>query len=130
MSWLGATEAEVLGRRGPLAERVEALRADARSRAPGRTADLVSARVAGLVQGTGSLEAFGELDDGERAVVALAEQFLVDAHGIDDAMVAALAPHYAPAEQLAILFHLTLADGFAKLAHVAGVPAERPEEAP
>jgi alkylhydroperoxidase family enzyme len=130
VSWLGATEADVLARREPLAGRVRALRDEARSRAPGRTADLVTARVASLVQGTGSLEPFGELTEGERAVVALAEQFLVDAHGIDDAMVAALSPHYTPDEQLAILFHLTLADGFTKFAHVAGVPAARPEEAP
>jgi benzoate membrane transport protein len=47
-------------------------------------------------------------------VVAIAEQFLLDAHGIDDSMVAALGAHFTPAEQVAIMFHLALADGFTK----------------
>ena len=80
------------------------------------------------ISGTGSIDDAGPLDAAEQAVVALTEQFLIDAHGIDDALVARLAEHYTPAELIAIMFQLAFADGFTKFRRVFGVadPADEP----
>jgi hypothetical protein len=126
MSWLGGRTSlgEVLGLRAPLGGQVEGLRTDAAATAPGRTAQLITARVEQLVSGEGSLASFGPLTPGEQTVVDIADQFLLDAHGIDDALMASLGQHYTAAEQVGLLFHLALADGFAKFGRVFGVSEE------
>ena len=53
-----------------------------------------------------------------QAVLAVTEQFLLDAHAIDDSMIGALSQHYAPADLVAIMFHLALVDGFTKFNRV------------
>lgn len=127
MSWLAGRSSlsDVLRLRAPLGQQVDELRADAAATAPGRTAALISARVNQLVAGTGSIEPFGALTPAEQAVVDVTDQFLLDAHGIDDAMMGALAAHYTPSEQVGLLFHLALADGFTKFTKVFGL-AEDP----
>ena len=42
---------------------------------------------------------------------------------VDDAMVAGLRHHFSDADVVAIMFHLALSDGFAKLGHAMGAPA-------
>lgn len=128
MSWLGGrtTLGELLRLREPLGQQVDTLRAEATSTAPGRTAALITARVEQLVTGAGSLAAFGSLTAAEQVVVDITDQFLLDAHGIDDALMASLGRHYSPAEQVGMLFHLALADGFTKFGRVFGVAEEAP----
>lgn len=122
-SWLASAgdEAALLDRLPVLAPKLAALRGDAAAECPGRTADLIQTRATQLITGAGDLDAFGELDAGEQTVVALTEQFLIDAHGIDDDLVARLGEHYTPAEQIAIMFQLAFADGFTKFRRIFGV---------
>ncbi len=100
----------------PLLEQATRLRRDAANRTPGRLAELIDARVAQLV---GTAAAGDRLPDdlspGEQTVIDLVEQFLVDVHGITDTQFARLGDHYTNAEQVAVMFHLALADGFTKL---------------
>ncbi len=107
-----------------LEARVAALRGDAVRAAPGRTAALISARTRQMVHGGAMVddrgEPFGDLDEAELAVLAVVEQFVLDAHGIDDELFARLGRHYSTEEQVGLLFHLALADGFAKLDLVEG----------
>lgn len=123
MSWLddraddrpGDLPGDLLGAVGPdLAGQIEGMRREAALATPGRTGELISLRAQQMVTGVGSSNDLGPLTDAEQLVVALAEQFLLDAHGIDDSMVAALGQYFTPAEQVAIMFHLALADGFTK----------------
>jgi hypothetical protein len=122
-SWLAAAgaEADLIARLPVLAPKLTALRADAAAECPGRTAAIIQARAGQLVTGAGSMDDFGALDAGEQTVVALTEQFLLDVHGIDDALVARLGEHYTPAEQIAIFFQLAFADGFTKFRRIFGV---------
>jgi hypothetical protein len=126
MSWLGGRTSlgEVLRLRGPLGGQVDDLRAEAAGTAPGRTAQVITARVEQLVSGEGSLESFGRLTPAEQVVVDITDHFLLDSHGIDDALMASLGQHYTAAEQVGLLFHLALADGFAKFGRVFGVSEE------
>lgn len=123
MSWLGGRTSlgELLRLRAPLGGQVDDLRADAAGSAPGRTAALITARVEQLVAGEGSLASFGPLTPAEQVVVDITDQFLLDAHGIDDGLMASLGQHYTADEQVGLLFHLALADGFAKFGRVFGV---------
>lgn len=100
----------------PLLEQASELRRDAADRAPGRLAELIDTRVAQLV-GTADVGVTlpDDVSPAEQVVIDLVEQFLVDVHGITDAQFAGLTDHYTNAEQMAIMFHLALADGFAKL---------------
>ena len=98
-----------------LAAEAARFRADARSRVPGRLADLIDARVTRLLGVDPEACLPDDLTEAERVVVDVAEQFLVDVHGLTDAAFARLSDHYTAAEQVAIVFHLALADGFTKL---------------
>ncbi len=120
MSWLADAHSvgELLQLRGELGEQVEGLRAEAAAVAPGRTAELISARAAQMIAGTGSLEQFGELSPAEQVVVEVTDRFFFDAHAIDDTLFAELGSHYTPAEQVGLLFHLALTDGFTRMARV------------
>jgi hypothetical protein len=128
MSWLRdrASALQLLATRPDLARQLRVLRDDASNGAPGRTAGLITARAQQIVTGSGSLGSFGALTDAEQVVVDVTEQFLIDAHGIDDSLIARLSGHYNPAEQVAIMFHLALADGFTKFNRVFDVPATDP----
>ncbi|CAB4559776.1 MAG: hypothetical protein F2534_08675 [Actinobacteria bacterium] len=124
--WPGghASEASLLAVRSGLAEPLADLRAQTRHECPGRTAAIIDARIGQMITGQGGLEPFGELTDAEQAVVAVAEQFLLDAHGVDDALMARLTASYTPAETIAIMFQLAFADGFTKLRRVMGLPSD------
>lgn len=126
MTWLaGSGDVEALLRvRGDLGERVQALRGHAAAAAPGRTAELIVARAAQMVSGDGSLESFGALSTAEQVVVEVTDRFLFDAHAIDDSLFAGLGEHYTPAEQVGLLFHLALADGFTRMSRVFDAPEE------
>jgi hypothetical protein len=109
-----------------LVELAERLRAETVDRVPGRLATLIEWRVGQLLGITvggdstvgGSLPT--DLDDAERAVIDVTEQFMVDVHGLTDRQLAVLDAYYSHADIVAIMFHLALVDGFAKLRLVAG----------
>jgi hypothetical protein len=126
VTWLaGARDVEqLLQVRGTLGELVEGLRAEAAAAAPGRTAELIDGRARQMIVGDASLEAFGQLTAAEQVVVEITDSFLFDAHAIDDALFARLGEHYTPAEQVGLLFHLALADGFTRMARVFDAPEE------
>ena len=124
-SWLGGhdDEATLLAVRTGLADQLAQLRGDTAQECPGRSAALIEARIGQMITGEGSMAAFGPLDAAEETVVAVAEQFALEVHGIDDALMARLGEHYTPAEQVAIMFRMAFADGFTKLRRVLDVPA-------
>lgn len=93
---------------------VTRLRAEAAACVPGRVAELIEQRVLQL-HGLDAAQLPSDLAAGERVALDVAEQFVVDVHGLTDAQVAAMSGYFSDAERLAIMFHLSLVDGFAKL---------------
>jgi hypothetical protein len=133
VSWLPGTPDDApdvataaLALLAPTGAMAERLRSDARDACPGRTAAIITARVEGLITGSGSLAAFAPLTDAEEALVAVVEQFVIDPHGMDDATFGRLGRSYETADQVAMLFHLALADGFTKLSTVLADPSDEP----
>jgi hypothetical protein len=115
-TWLGEASADELLHGATVGPAVQQLRSLAASLAPGRTGDLIAARVQQMIDGTPAAEVPNT--DAEHAVVAMAEQFLLDAHGIDDSMIDGLRRWYTDPEVVAIMFHLALVDGFTKFGRV------------
>ncbi len=103
----------------PLLADAEALAASARDRLPVGLADAIERRIGDVVAGTRAAPPAG-VSDAELLVVDLAEQFAIDAHGIDDAQVERVREHYRDDEVVAIMFHFALSDGLAKLRAVNG----------
>jgi hypothetical protein len=109
------------GERLRLTELADRLRAEAVARVPGRLAHLIELRVEQLIGLADPGAVFpADLDDAERAVVDVTEQFMVDVHGLSDEQFALLGPYYSDADVVAIMFHLALVDGFGKLRLVIG----------
>jgi hypothetical protein len=115
---------DVLGLRPQLAEQLSALVARSAQRLPGRLDALMSARVeqlrgremvdvelGDLVRHSSNRPA---LSDGERAVIALTEQFVIDVRGIGDSGFDAVKAHYSDDEVAAISFRLALLEGMSK----------------
>lgn len=125
--WAHSSSEEVLALRPELARLVGELRHDAAAQVPGRLHQVLQHRVHRLL-GLTATDLPDDLTDAERAAVAVAEQFVLDVHGLSDADVARLGEHFSPAEQLAILIDVALLDGFARLDRVAGVEAPGPQE--
>jgi len=103
----------------------DALRRRAASETPGRTGELIAARVAQLHGRPAPVDedldmlvrrwtGGQDFSEAERAVLAVAEQMVVDAHGVTDADIARLAEHYDPPTVVALLMHIGLVDGFGK----------------
>ena len=101
-----------------LLDQANRLRRQAVVAAPGRTAGLVETRVAQLLRSPTAGQLPDDLTEGEQLVVDLTEQFLIDVLGITDAQFARLGEYWSEADQIAIMFQLAFADGFAKLAKV------------
>jgi len=60
--------------------------------------------------------------DAERAVLAVAEQFVIDVHGVSDADFARLADHLSPPECVGFTVALGLFDGASRLRIALGGP--------
>lgn len=103
----------------PLLEQANALRRDAAESVPGRVAVLIETRVAQLVGNPSPPAGIpDDLSPAELLVLDVVEQFLIDVHGITDERFARLTDYYTPDEQVSIMFHLALVDGFAKVDRV------------
>ncbi len=123
MTRVQPTSARLIDLRPPLAARIDDLSRNAAAAAPGRTGELARVRVRQLL-GVGDETLPTDLDPAELAAMAVVEQFVIDVHGLDDATFAALCAYYTPAEQMGLLFHLALLDGFTRLQIVAGESIE------
>jgi hypothetical protein len=102
---------------------------------PGRTAEIISMRVAQLMGQDPAAEPEGYQDlrqwyehpgfsAAERALLGVVEQFIVDVHGVTDAQFATLREHYSDKELMGMLYHLALEDGFTKLHATMTDPGE------
>lgn len=123
-----AATRDVMELRPELARLVHELRRDTEARVPGRLHQVLRARVHQLLGVPGGAAVPEDLTHAEQVALAVAEQFVLDVHGLSDAEFARLGEHFTPAEQLAILIDLALLDGFARLDRVAGVATTRPTE--
>lgn len=94
-----------------------ALESKAEAACPGRTADVITNAVRGAL-GL-STESIGELSPAETVVHLIAEQFVIDVHGVSDAQFAELKTHFDEPQIVAMLFRMALADGLGKLEKVA-----------
>jgi hypothetical protein len=115
---------DVLSLRPELAAGLRTLVARSGERLPGRLEALMSARVEQL---RGRQVADAELadqvrnsfnhpavSDGERAALALTEQFVLDVRGIGEDGFDGVRAHYSPDEVAAISFRLALLEGMSK----------------
>ena len=75
--------------------------------------DLCRLRVAQLLR-CAPLLSSSEHTDSEQAAIDFAEQFVIDPHGVDDAMRARLAEHFSSAEIVALTEALAVFDGFTR----------------
>lgn len=84
---------------------------------PGRTGAVIDGAIRGILglQHDHVLE----LDAAESVVRDIAEQFVLDVHGVSDQQFARLKDHFAEPEIVAMLFRMALADGLGKLEKVA-----------
>lgn len=85
---------------------------------PGRTADLIDAVIRATLR-VGTTHVPSDLSAAEAEVAAIAEQFVIDVHGVSDEQFARLKNHYQEPEIVAMLFRMALSDGLAKLEKVS-----------
>ena len=60
-----------------------------------------------------------EFTDGEKAILEITEQFVLDVHSVTDEQFEKLRKYFSTPDILAMLFHVALCDGFGKLEKVA-----------
>ena len=130
-SWVnGAWNAsDIANAQTHLAPFIDELRGQASSTTPGRTASLIELQVAqilGLEREETELSEFirtwyssAEFTDGEKAIMEITEQFVLDVHSVTDEQFEKLRKYFSTPDILAMLFHIALCDGFGKLEKVA-----------
>lgn len=84
---------------------------------PGRTAEVISNAIRGALGLPRKNVA--DLTAAESIVHMIAEQFVIDVHGVDDQQFSMLKQHYDEPQIVAMLFRMALADGLGKLEKVA-----------
>ena len=130
-SWIRGGEAcgDVVSLQPHLNPFITHLKGQASALSPGRTAELISTRIAQLLdipsgetplgEAVRNWYSSGELTAAEKVVLDIAEQFVVDVHGVTDESFARLREHYGTPDILAMLFQMALCDGFTKFNKVA-----------
>jgi hypothetical protein len=130
-SWIRGGEAcgDVVSLQPHLNPFITHLKGQASALSPGRTAELISTRIAQLLDVAGGETSLGEavrnwyssdeLTAAEKVVLDIAEQFVIDVHGVTDEGFARLRDHYDTPDILAMLFQMALCDGFTKFTKVA-----------
>lgn len=130
-SWVsGAWNAsDIASAQTHLAPFIDELRGQASSTAPGRTASLIELQVAQLLGLERAESALSEklknwysspqFTDGEKAILEITEQFVLDVHSVTDEQFEKLRKYFSTPDILAMLFHVALCDGFGKLEKVA-----------
>ena len=81
-----------------------------------RVAELLGCQAAASERtlGVTALPDDGDLSSAQRTAVAFAEQFVIDPHGVDDAMRERLAEHLSSADVVALTEALAVFDGFTR----------------
>ena len=97
---------------------LETLVDDVDIKCPGRTAGLIDA-VIKMTLRVGTTHVPSDLSAAEAEVAAIAEQFVIDVHGVSDEQFARLKNYYQEPEIVAMLFRMALSDGLAKLEKVS-----------
>lgn len=130
-SWInGAWNAsDIASAQTHLAPFIDELRGQAAHTSPGRTASLIELQVAQLLglereesalcEKMKSWYSSPEFSDGEKAILEITEQFVLDVHSVTDEQFEKLRKYFSTPDILAMLFHVTLSDGFGKLEKVA-----------
>jgi hypothetical protein len=116
---------DVLALRPELASPLRALVARSAERLPGRLNALMTARVEQLrgrevadpelADQVRQSSTHPALSDGERAVIALTEQFVIDVRGVTEGGFMSVNQHYSTEEVAAISFRLALLEGMSKI---------------
>lgn len=91
---------------------------DVDSKCPGRTAAIIDATIRTTLR-LENPNVAGDFSQAEREVASIAEQFVIDVHGVTDEQFARLKAHFQEPEIVAMLFRMALSDGLAKLEKVA-----------
>lgn len=97
---------------------LETLVGNVDGKCPGRTAVIIDSVIRDALR-LGTTDLPSDLSEAETVVAAIAEQFVIDVHGVDDAFFARLKNHYQEPEIVAMLFRMALSDGLAKLEKVS-----------
>lgn len=84
---------------------------------PGRTAEVIADAIRGAL-GLPRPE-ISDLTAAESVVHMIAEQFVIDVHGVSDEQFSTLKNHYDEPQIVAMLFRMALTDGLGKLEKVA-----------
>jgi hypothetical protein len=84
---------------------------------PGRTADVIAHAIRGAL-GLPSPD-IADLSAAESIVHMIAEQFVIDVHGVTEEQFASLKNHFDEPQIVAMLFRMALTDGLGKLEKVA-----------
>ena len=117
-SWIGPVGTnEVPSLQDHLQPFLHTLESRVDSACPGRTAAVIDAAVRGALGLSHTMP--GNLDAAEQVVHMLAEQFVIDVHGVTDQQFDLLKGHYGEPDIVAMLFRMALADGLGKLERVA-----------
>ena len=118
-SWITeVAKCDVAGLQPHLHPYLDTLVADVDSKCPGRTAAIIDATIRETLR-LDTPKVAADLSPAEREVVAVAEQFVIDVHGVTDEQFARLKKHFQEPEIVAMLFRMALSDGLAKLEKVA-----------
>lgn len=117
-SWIGnVTQANVTSLQESLHPKLANLEQQVADACPGRTGAVIDAAIRGVLGLAHHTVA--DLGPAETVVHDIAEQFVLDVHGVTDAQFAKLKEHFAEPEIVAMLFRMALADGLGKLEKVA-----------
>ena len=83
---------------------------------PGRTSEVIAHAIRGAL-GLSRTD-LANLTEAESTVHMVAEQFVIDVHGVTDEQFAGLKSHYDEPQIVAMLFRMALTDGLGKLEKV------------
>jgi len=117
-SWIAdVPRAEVTSLHETLNPKLAVLEQRVADACPGRSGAIIDGAIRGVLGLPHS--STGELDAAESVVHDIAEQFVLDVHGVSDEQFARLKNHFTEPEIVAMLFRMALADGLGKLEKVA-----------
>ena len=118
-SWIAdVVRTDVVSLQPQLDPRLAVLKDRVVAACPGRTGEVIDSAVRGCL-GLSHAASLGDLAPGEAIVHEIAEQFVLDVHGVTDAQFDRLKEHFSQADIVALLFRMALADGLGKLEKVA-----------
>lgn len=117
-SWIAGVDAAAIPELQPhLHPYLTSLLGDVDGKCPGRTAAVIDSAIRSALRIDGPAVPT-DLSPAERVVASIAEQFVIDVHGVNDEFFSQLKNHYQEPEIVAMLFRMALSDGLGKLEKV------------